>query len=73
MRRLGTLLTRVAHGIGRVQAWLILTLFYFLIMAPVACIFQRCADPLRLRRKAEPAWKSRSEPPDRWAWAKAQS
>lgn len=61
-----------AKTLGRVQTWLVLTLFYFLLLAPVALIFRCVADPLGLRRRGSP-WRPKQEPPDRWAWAKAQS
>ncbi len=63
---------KVAAVIGRIQTWLILTVFYFVIAAPVALVFQLLADPLQLRSPSS-IWKSRSQPPDLWIWAKAQS
>ena len=38
--------------IGNVQAWIILTLFYVLILTPFGLIFRLVADPLRLRRRS---------------------
>ena len=38
--------------IGNVQAWIILTVFYVLIITPFGLIFRLAADPLRLRRRA---------------------
>ncbi len=42
---------KVAQAIGNFQAQVILSLFYLLIMAPVAVLFRLFADPLRLRRR----------------------
>ena len=62
----------MAKRIGRVQAWLILTVFYFVILAPAALIYRLAADPLRLR-PARSIWRDRPTPSDPLAWAKAQS
>ena len=70
--RLRTLLLTVARRIGRVQAWIIFTLFYFLVMAPVALIFKLLADPLHLRHHSS-LWKARMPPADPMVWGKAQS
>ena len=72
MKRFVQILKAVAKAIGRAQTWLILTLFYWLILAPVAIIFRCAADPLRLRGAGSP-WLAKREPSDRWNWAKAQS
>ena len=66
------LLMRLAQRIGRIQAWLIFTLFYFIILAPVALVFKLLADPLRLRSRAS-LWTSRTPPADPISWGKAQS
>ena len=64
---------RVARRIGHLQTVVLLTLFYFLILAPVACVYRCCADPLALRRRTKAdAWHARMQPADWWAWAKAQ-
>jgi hypothetical protein len=66
-------LLRAAQAIGRVQAWLLFTLFYFVVMAPAAVVFRLCADPLHLRRRRTP-WVPRAEgPTDRLAWGRLQS
>jgi hypothetical protein len=42
---------QAARAIGNVQAWVILTLFYVTILAPIGLLFRlRRADPLRIRR-----------------------
>ena len=72
MKRVVRGLKAVAKEIGRVQTWLILTLFYFLLLAPLALIFRCVADPLRLRGAGSP-WLAKREPADRWSWARSQS
>ena len=62
----------VAKRIGQVQAWLILSVLYFVLMAPVALFFKLTADPLRLRRGRQSAWCQRFQPPDWLEWAKQQ-
>ncbi|MBI3088396.1 MAG: hypothetical protein HYY91_05905 [Candidatus Omnitrophica bacterium] len=61
-----------AKRVGEVQAWLILTVFYFLILAPVALLFKCAADPLRLRRAPGSIWHPKPPPRDLRQWAKAQ-
>ena len=72
MKRVKEILLKIAKRIGRVQAWIIFTLFYFVIMAPVALIFRVLADPLRLRSRAS-LWTSRAPPADPISWGRAQS
>ena len=60
---------RVAKRIGEIQAWLILTLFYFTLLAPIAIMVRLAAR--RGAREADP-WHPRSEPADPAAWAKAK-
>jgi hypothetical protein len=43
---------RAAHRIGDAQARFILTVFYFLILAPFALVVRLWSDPLRLRSSA---------------------
>ncbi len=64
----------LARWIGRIQAWMLFTLVYLLLVAPLAVIFKIVADPLRLRKNSGPIWQTRSQPQpaDRWRWAKAQ-
>jgi hypothetical protein len=60
-----TLLRRLWHGWKRfgkkaadVQARLLLTIFYFVILAPFG-LGMRAADPLGLRKTGDPAWRPR--------------
>ena len=73
MKRIVQGLKAVAKAIGRVQTWLILTLFYFVVLAPVALIFRCLADPLQLRGSTRSGWRTRTESADRRAWAASQS
>jgi len=72
MQRIGKTLLRVARRIGHLQTVVLLTVFYFLILAPVACVYRCFADPLALRRANTNAWHARTQPANWWAWAKAQ-
>jgi hypothetical protein len=69
MKRLWDLLKRAATRIGRIQAWIILTLFYFILLAPIAVLFRLATR--RSTREANP-WHPRPNPADPLAWAKAQ-
>ena len=71
-QRLWTALLAVAKRIGHVQAWVILTIFYFVVLAPAALLFQLTADPLHLRRRSGSVWERRPQIPDPRAWAKSQ-
>lgn len=51
----------VAHKIGDVQARIILTAFYFLIVGPFALVIRFWSDPLRLNSKNATGWIRRSE------------
>jgi len=63
----------VARAIGRAQAGLVLTLFYFFILGPAAMVFNCVADPLRIRRAAQAPWQPSAAPRDPWQWARRQS
>ena len=69
--RLWNGLLALAKRIGQVQAWLILTLFYFVVMAPAALLYKLAADPLRLR-PARSIWQDRPTIGNPLVWAKAQ-
>jgi hypothetical protein len=73
MKRLWQVLLAVAKRIGQVQTWIIFTLFYFVILAPVALIYQLMADPLRLRNGTQPIWRRRPTVDDPLAWVKEQA
>jgi len=50
--------TRVARRIGDVQARILLTLFYYVILAPFALVLRR-NDPLAIRPGASTGWRTR--------------
>ncbi len=49
---------RIAKVIGDFQSRLILTIFYFLILGPVALCYRLFADPLHLETPARVTWSS---------------
>jgi hypothetical protein len=49
----------IAHAIGDVQARVLLSLFYFVIVAPFAAGVKLLSDPLALRARAVPGWLPR--------------
>jgi hypothetical protein len=55
LRRLWDGWKRFGRKVGDFQARLLLTIFYFVILAPFALVM-RLADPLGLRHAGEPAW-----------------
>jgi hypothetical protein len=50
--------TRVAHRIGDVQARILLSVFYFVILGPFALVLRR-RDPLAIRPGAPRGWRPR--------------
>lgn len=61
MTRLWEWWKRVARKIGDFQGRLILTLFYFIVLAPFALILRLVADPLAIASKAPSGWQPRPE------------
>lgn len=51
----------VAHKIGDVQARIILTVFYFLIVGPFALVIRFWSDPMRLNSKNASGWIHRND------------
>ena len=62
----------IAHLIGTFQARIILTLFYFIIIAPFALGMKLLSDPLRLRVRAAAEWLARPAEDDIPAVARRQ-
>lgn len=50
---------RVARKIGDVQARLLLTVVYFVVVAPFALIVRWAADPLALKAGGHRGWRAR--------------
>ena len=70
-RRLLKAWHRITRPIGRLQALLILTLIYFVVLAPFALVVRFFLDPLRLRER--PTWRPPSageESAQRLDWAR---
>jgi hypothetical protein len=47
---------RIAHAIGTVQAKLVLSLLYLVVVGPVALVRRLAADPLGLRPAPQPTY-----------------
>lgn len=58
--------------IGNVQAWILFTIFYVLLITPMALIFRFVADPLRRRRRGS-TWQPLVRQYDRMDQALEQS
>lgn len=65
---------RVGHAIGQFQARLLLTVFYFVVLAPFALALRRFADPLAIKPGTPRGWRDRpAAPADALAAASRQS
>jgi len=72
-RRLWEWWKRLAHRIGDFQARLLLTIVYFVVIAPFGLGVRWGADPLAIKAGAAHGWQDRPPPaPDRLAWARRQ-
>jgi uncharacterized membrane protein len=63
---------QIVHVIGNIWAWIILSVFFIVILAPVAIIYRCFANPLRLRSR-QPAWQALPSQYDQLAEAELQS
>lgn len=61
MRRLWKGWKRVARKIGDFNARVILTLFYFIFLAPFAIAVRLFTDPLSIKDKSAPSWGIKAE------------
>ena len=43
---------RMAHTMGNIWAWILLTLFYVIVLTPFGLAYRTFADPLRIRRRS---------------------
>jgi hypothetical protein len=50
---------RTAKRIGDIQARMLLTVFYFVLLAPFALALRRWSDPLAIKSDAAKGWRSR--------------
>ena len=60
LRRLWQGWKRIAHKIGDFQARVLLTIFYFVIVAPFGLAVRAFADPLSLRPTTPRGWRART-------------
>jgi len=60
VRRLWQGWKRIGRKIGDVQARVLLTIFYFVIVAPFALAVRVFADPLGLKPKTSKGWRPRT-------------
>ena len=72
VKRFGHGMARLGRRLGQLQASLILSLFYFVLLAPVAIVFKFLADPLRLRKSERSLWCTRVRPNAVVEWGKRQ-
>ncbi|MGB7293026.1 MAG: hypothetical protein WBD99_12710 [Thermodesulfobacteriota bacterium] len=61
IRRFWVWWKRVARIIGDFNARVILTLFYFIFLAPFALAIRFLTDPLAIKSKSAPSWGSKPE------------
>ena len=54
---------RLARRIGDIQARILLTVFYYLVLGPFALVLLRRSDPLALGRGSG-GWRARAESPE---------
>jgi hypothetical protein len=63
----------VAHAIGKVQARIVFSLFYIVLLGPVALVLRLVSDPLRHRLPSATNWRDRpAQAGDPWAGARRQ-
>ena len=63
----------VAHAIGKVQARIVFSLFYVVLLGPVALVLRLVADPLCHRHPPASNWRERAaQAGDPWAGARRQ-
>ena len=55
---------KVARKIGDFQARVLLTIFYFVLLAPFALIMRRTSDPLALKPGTQRGWGVRQNAPE---------
>ncbi len=63
----------VAHAIGKLQARLVFSILYVVLLGPVALVLRLLADPLRHRHPPNSNWRERAAPTDdAWVGARRQ-
>ena len=61
------------HAIGNVQAWILLSLAYVVLILPIGLLFRVFNDPLRIRRRPSSNWQPFTRQFDRLDQAQEQS
>jgi hypothetical protein len=54
---------RIGHALGQFQARLLLTVFYFVVLAPFAVALRCFADPLAIKPRTPRGWRDRPATP----------
>jgi hypothetical protein len=62
LRELWAAWKKIARKIGDFQARVLLTIFYFVLLAPFAVIMRRTSDPLAIKAAAQRGWGIRQGP-----------
>ena len=63
----------VAHAIGKLQARIVFSLLYVVLLGPFALVLRLVSDPLRHRHPPVTNWRERAaQPDDPWASARRQ-
>ena len=53
----------IAHAIGNIQARMLLSVLYVVLVAPIGLAVRLFADPLRLAQHSETYWEPVDRPP----------
>ncbi|MEC9292910.1 MAG: hypothetical protein VYC65_01350 [Chloroflexota bacterium] len=53
---------KIAHVIGTVQMMIILTVLFWIAIAPVGIVFRLLSDPLSIKKPAKSNWRQRETP-----------
>jgi len=70
-RRLWQAWKRLAHRIGNIQARVLLTLVYGILIFPFGLVVRWLADPLRIKRRPG-TWLEHPDDPTHLEWARRQ-
>ena len=63
----------VAHAIGKIQARIVFSILYIVLLGPVAVVLRLAADPLRHRHPPSSNWRTRgAQAGDPWDGARRQ-
>jgi len=71
IKRLWEAWKRLAHRIGDIQARVLLTVFYSVLVLPFGLAVRLLADPLRIKRRPQ-TWLEHSQDPTEMEWARRQ-